>query len=433
MADLKFLGLAVLIAALAALPCVNAANPANMTAEALQPVNNSNFSAGSTIGLWVNCSAATQVLNATVYLYYENGTAYSTPILRNTSTITTNTSFNISFASPNFEYNYTWFVSCDNATVNANSSNLTFRLQTTHFLTSTLSTPLDGSTQTMASVISLIGSCQSNATLTGGRFWVYRSNTGADYGSYPNTSAITNDTMFSASFTVPIEAASWAWNLQCFDNYGQTANLTSNFSFDTVSGASSGTSSTGCTSNSGCSSGHYCSNGACVDCDYSADGICRTCAAELGLVDPDCAAATPIAAPTATAAPTAEPTATATPTATPTEIASTQPPEPSPTVEAGVTYGEATAEIETAQEMLGGNQNADAESLIALAMSALENSDYAQAKAYAVQAQALLLAPTATVAAAQSAGFDWTIPAILIAAILLAGGYYAWKKKGKYY
>ncbi|OIO27059.1 hypothetical protein AUJ16_04235 [Candidatus Micrarchaeota archaeon CG1_02_60_51] len=98
-----------------------------------------------------------------------------------------------------------------------------------------------------------------------------------------------------------------------------------------------------------------------------------------------------------------------------------------------MTYGEATAEIETAQEMLGGNQNADAESLIALAMSALENSDYAQAQAYAVQAQALLLAPTATVAAAQSAGFDWTIPAVLIAAILLAAGYYAWNKKGKHY
>jgi len=109
MADLKFLGLAVLIAALAALPCVDAANPAGMAAGAVQPVNNSNFSAGSTIGLEVHCNSSTDLNNATVYLYYENGTAYSTQ--SNTSDIVNATNFNISFASPNFESNYTWIVS----------------------------------------------------------------------------------------------------------------------------------------------------------------------------------------------------------------------------------------------------------------------------------------------------------------------------------
>ncbi|MCK4518462.1 PT domain-containing protein, partial [Candidatus Babeliales bacterium] len=347
-----------------------------------------------------------------------------------TGTILNDTNFNISTAAlPIHTNHFVWFVMCvDNNTVAniANSSVLTFSVLTTPFLTSVLSSPIDGSAQTVASTISLTGSCESNATLTGGRFWVYRS-TGVDYANYANTSAITNATAFSASFTVPIEATTWYWNLECFDNHYQNANATANFSFTAASGTSSGSSGTGCTVNSDCSSGYYCTSSVCVECNIAADGICRTCAAELGLTDPDCEEE---AAPTAqpTAAPTQEPTQE--PTIAPTQEPATEPtaePTQAP-VEDGVTYEEAIAEIEEAQSMQGASTNEEAQALIDLAMAALEDGEFEQAKAYAQQAQTLLLSTSVPEEEVQ-AGFDWTLPILLLLAVVGAIVYFSTKKK----
>lgn len=421
--------LALVLMALSALPLVNAAD---LTAGAIQPLNHSNFTAsGTAINFTVNCSAAENTsifTNATVYLYYLNDSFYDR--YSNTTVIANDTNFNISTASglPLYSDNFVWFVSCEDNNTNVNSSVLTFSVLTTPFLTSVLSSPADGSTQTVANTISLTGSCESNATITSGRFWVYRS-TGADYANYANTSGITNATSFSVSFTIPIEAATWYWNLQCFDNHYQTANATANYSFISASGTGSGGTSTGCTLNSDCSSGYYCTSSVCVECNYATDGICRTCAAELGLTDPDCeeeAASTvePTVTPTQEPEPTQEPTIgpTQTPTVEPTAAPTVEP------VEDGVTYAEAIAEIEEAQSIQGASSNEEAQALIGLAMAALEDGEFEQAKAYAEQAQSVLLSTNVSDGEVQ-AGFDWTVPVLVLLLVVGAIAYFGTKKK----
>ena len=399
----------------------------NLTSTALQPVNNSNFSAGATIGLQGNCSTNATLTNATAFLYYANNASLFITIT-NTSDIVNATAFNISFASSsNNPLNFTWNVMCeDNESGFEVSNNLTFNLLTSYFLTSTLFTPLDASAQPVGNVISLIGSCQSNATLTGGRFWVYRS-TGADYANYANTSAITNDTMFSASFTIPNEATTWYWNLECSDNHGQTANASSNFSFAAVS-AGGGSGSPSCTSNSDCSSGYYCSAGSCVKCDYLLDGICRVCASELGLTDPDCEEAEPTAAPTIkpSATPTKPPEQKASPTPTETPKASpTAKPTATPAV---VTRAEAEEAIARAQDLLGQVDSSEATYLLDLASQAMAAGDYAQAEEYALQAEEIL---KGLVSPPASGGFDWTL--ILIVIVIIGAAYYFLGPGKKYY
>jgi hypothetical protein len=421
--------LALVLVALVALPFVNAAD---LTAGAIQPLNYSNFTAtGAAIDFTVNCSAAVNTsnfTNVTVYLLYMNASFYGR--YSNTSDITNDTNFNISTASglPLYDDTFVWFVNCEDNNTAVNSSVLTFHILTTPFLTSVLSSPIDGSAQTVADVISLTGWCESNATLMNGRFFVYRS-TGAYYASYANISVITNATAFSVPFTVPIEATTWYWNLQCFDNHYQNANASANYSFTAASGTSSGSSGTGCTANSDCSSGYYCSNSVCVACNIAADGICRTCAVELGLTDPDCEEeATPTAQPTA--APTQEPEPTQTPAVEPTQAPATEPaaePTQAP-VEDGVTYEEAIAEIEEAQSMQGASTNDEAQELIGLAMAALEDGEFEQAKAYAQQAQTLLLSTSVPEEEVQ-AGFDWTLPALLLIVVVGAIVYFGTKKK----
>jgi|GEM_PF-4276543 len=415
---------ALFLVAFAALPFVNAAN---LTAAALQPANNSNFTAGLSIGLQVNCSSNGTLTNATAYLYYYNNATYYGSY-SNTSAIANNTNFNISFASPLHESNFTWYVQCsDTASAPVLSSNLTFNLRTSYYLTSMLTSPADASAQTAGNTVSLIGNCTGNSTLTGGRFWVYRS-TGADYISYANTSAITNGTAFSVSFYIPaVDTTTWYWNLQCMDRYSQTANATANYSFiaSPVLGSSGGT-GTGCTTSSQCSSGYYCLSGGCTKCEYGSDGICRVCAAEIGLIDPDCEEAEPTAEPTAaptqtpTTQPTIEPSIAPSPEAT---ANPTQAPEVT-----GTTYAEANAEIEAAQSMQGASTNADAKALIDLAMASLEAGDYANAKAYAEQAQAVLLSVNQP-AETKAGGFNWTLPVIFLAVVLAAIAYFATKKK----
>ncbi len=166
-----------------------------------------------------------------------------------------------------------------------------------------------------------------------------------------------------------------------------------------------------------------------MQCNIAADGICRTCAAELGLTDVDCeeeAASTtqPTAAPTQEPEPSQEPAIE--PTQEPT-IEPTAEPTQAP-VEEGVTYAEAIAEIEEAQSMQGASTNDEAQALIDLAMAALENGEFEQAKAYAQQAQTILLSTSVPEEEVQ-AGFDWTLPALLLIVVVGVIVYYGTRKK----
>ena len=199
-------------------------DPSFITASNLQPVNNSNFTAGTTIELQGNCSIddptlVSKVTNATAYLfYYENASFYGS--ISNSSTVSNNTNFNISFASPSQWLNFTWYLNCEQAGMLAgppdDSGNLSFNLENatvsisnTYFLTSVLSSAdsslADNSVQTVAEIVSLTGSCETNASLANATFWVYDS-TGAIYTTLANSSAISNATAFSRSLTLSLRA-----------------------------------------------------------------------------------------------------------------------------------------------------------------------------------------------------------------------------------
>jgi hypothetical protein len=99
------------------------------------------------------------------------------------------------------------------------------------------SSPVVGAVLSPGGTVALQGYCESNAVVANASFWVFK-NSGF-YGVYPNSSVVLNATVFGVDVGLPVEAAAFAWMLECRDNYSRSFNSTQR-SFSTSEPGSSG-------------------------------------------------------------------------------------------------------------------------------------------------------------------------------------------------